>query len=72
MPRGDGTGPRGKGSGIGQGQGKGIGRGKGRGRAGYPIICVCPNCGKEISHRPGIPCNSVKCPQCGTVMARKN
>lgn len=70
MPRGDGTGPRGKGSGIGQGQGKGIGRGRGRG--GYPIICVCPNCGKEIYHRPGIPCNSVKCPQCGTVMARKN
>jgi len=69
MPGGrQGTGPRGQGGGRGQG----IGRGKGIGRGGCPVICVCPNCGTEISHTPGTPCNSIKCPQCGTVMTRKN
>ena len=68
MPRGNGTGPQGQGGGRGQGQGKGIGRGRG----GCPVICFCPNCGKELPHTPGIPCNSVNCPNCGTLMTRKN
>jgi len=88
MPRGDampggrqGTGPRGQGPGTGRGQGTGRGTQQGRGqgisrgqggRFGYTVICVCPNCGKEISRTPGTPCNSIKCPKCGTVMTRKN
>lgn len=65
MPRGDGTGPQG------QGRGKGVGRSKG-GRFGCLVVCICPNCGKELPHTLGVPCNSIKCPQCGTVMTRKN
>jgi len=86
MPRGDampggrqGTGPRGQGPGTGRGRGIGRGAQQGRsqgrgqgGRFGYMVICVCPNCGKEISHTPGTPCNSIKCPKCGTLMTRKN
>ncbi|MCK4357881.1 MAG: hypothetical protein KAW92_03935 [Candidatus Cloacimonetes bacterium] len=66
MPRGNGTGPQRQGIGRGQGQGKG------RGLGGCQVICICPNCRKEIPHTPGIPCNSVNCPNCGTLMTRKN
>ncbi len=33
--------------------------------------CVCPKCGHEEQHRPGIPCRSVKCSGCGAAMSRK-
>ena len=74
MPRGDGTGPRGQGPGTGRGMGGG--RGGGRGRmggfaAGPGGGCVCPGCGKTTPHRPGVPCNQSKCPDCGTTMTRK-
>jgi len=74
MPRGDGTGPRGQGPGTGRGMG--MGRGQGRGRmggyaAGPGGNCVCPSCGKTASHRVGVPCNQIKCPNCGAAMTRQ-
>ena len=33
--------------------------------------CVCPNCGERLAHQRGVPCNKVKCPGCGTMMARE-
>lgn len=63
MPRGDGTGPP---SG---GQGKGVGRtGRGLGPEGD---CVCPKCGKVAPHGRGVPCSSMKCPDCDANMTRK-
>lgn len=53
------------------------GRGRGgRGGMGGPNAagpggkCVCPNCGKKVSHQTGIPCYNQKCPKCGTKMIR--
>lgn len=49
----------------------------GRGRGGGPLAagpggsCVCPSCGHRQEHRAGQPCNSIKCPKCGTAMARE-
>ena len=80
MPGGDGTGPLGRGPGTGRGQGRGMGRGMGRGigrmggtraGAGSGGYCVCPNCGKKVAHQVGIPCYSIKCPDCGVGMARE-
>lgn len=72
MPRGDGTGPMGGGP---RGGGRGMGGGPGRGRrggfgAGVGGECVCPSCGTKAPHQRGIPCNTVKCPKCGTLMTR--
>lgn len=68
MPNKDGTGP------LGQGPitGRSIGRqgridGMRSGPGGY---CVCPKCSEKITHTPGIPCTSVKCPKCGAFMIR--
>ncbi len=79
MPRGDGTGPTGGGPGTGRGMGGGMGGGTGaggRGRMGGFGLgaggnCVCPSCGKKISHRQGVPCTQVKCPGCGAAMTRE-
>jgi len=27
--------------------------------------CVCPNCGKTTQHQRGVPCLSLRCPNCG-------
>jgi len=50
------------------------GRG-GRGRmGGFGLgpggFCICPNCGEKIPHQRGIPCYTVKCPNCGAPMTR--
>ncbi|MFH1875190.1 MAG: hypothetical protein ABH859_08450 [Pseudomonadota bacterium] len=71
MPRGDGTGPFGQGpSGGGGGRGAG-GRGRQGGFAAGPGgECMCPKCGQKTAHTRGTPCNSMKCPKCGTLMTR--
>jgi len=67
----------GKGKGRGQGRGSGRGQGQGPGRMGGPKAagpggsCVCPACGHKAPHQVGQPCNDVKCPKCGTAMARE-
>lgn len=73
MPGGDGTGPVGRGRGAGRGLGRG-GRFGGRmgGKAAGPGgKCVCPECGFEKAHTTGMPCNRIKCPECGKYMTRK-
>lgn len=55
---------------------KGTGRGRNQGnrapnRPGPEGICTCPQCGKEVSHKRGVPCYEVKCPDCGAQMIRK-
>lgn len=74
MPRGDGTGPDGTGPRGGGGGGRG-GQGRGGGRqggfaAGPGGECVCPKCGKKVSHDRGVPCNGIKCPDCDVPMTR--
>lgn len=74
MPRGDGTGPTGAGPGT--GRGTGMGRGAGRGRMGGQALgpggnCICPACGHKVAHQRGVPCNQLRCPQCGRAMARE-
>ena len=59
-----------------RGGGGGRGGGRGRGRmGGYGMgpsgLCQCPKCGKKVSHRPGIPCNQIICPECGIPMMRQ-
>ncbi|MFY1110937.1 MAG: DUF134 domain-containing protein [Methanosarcinaceae archaeon] len=69
MPGKDGTGPAGQGPVGGQGRGQGRGRG---GRFGGPEgNCVCPACGHEAPHTPGVPCSQMKCEKCGSPMVRK-
>lgn len=69
-PRRDGTGPAGPGAGQGAGMGCGMGMGKGAG-LGAGENCVCPKCGRKSSHTRGVPCNAIKCSQCGTTMVRE-
>jgi len=42
--------------------------GRGLGPGGY---CVCPVCGYRSPHRTGVPCYSVACPKCGSMMYRE-
>lgn len=75
MPRGDGTGPIGTGPigrGLGRGNrvGGGLGRMNGDLQAGEDGFCVCPKCGTKVKHQRAVPCNSIKCPQCGEIMTR--
>lgn len=71
MPGGDGNGPAGEGPGVGRSRG-GRGRCRIRGDAGGPEgTCICPECGHEMPHKPGVPCNEAKCEKCGTSMVRK-
>ena len=50
---------------------RGGGRGLGPNRLGPGGSCICPQCGKEVEHTTGQPCNQIKCPSCGTIMTRK-
>jgi predicted DNA-binding protein (UPF0251 family) len=34
-------------------------------------ICICPKCGEEKTHIPGVPCNQETCPKCNCIMVRK-
>jgi hypothetical protein len=78
MPGGDGRGPLGSGPrsgrrggelffGAGAGRGKGAGNRPGSGPGG---ICVCSSCNTQVAHHRGVPCSSVKCPNCGKQMVK--
>jgi hypothetical protein len=58
----------GRGRGIGQGRGRGSGNKPGSGPGGN---CVCPKCGKKVSHVVGQRCIDMTCPDCGTKMVRE-
>ena len=68
-----------RGAGRGMGGGGGAGRGSaggGAGRMGGQGLgaggeCVCPACGEKVPHTRGVPCNQMKCPKCGQLMARE-
>lgn len=72
MPRGDGTGPPGGNFSRRKG-GRGAAGRMGRG-GGFALgpggECVCPECAYRQPHTRGVPCNSLKCPKCGTPMTR--
>jgi len=52
------------------GQKRGMG-GNGRGGSGPGGYCICPNCGKKVPHKRGVPCITVKCPECNIAMIRE-
>ena len=35
-------------------------------------FCVCPQCGKRISHKPGHPCRKISCPDCEINLKRED
>jgi len=57
-------------SGRGRGGTGGRGRMNGPNAAGPGGSCVCPNCGKKVTHQVGVPCYQLICPKCGSKMAR--
>lgn len=68
--RGGGFSGTGRLSGRGKGSGRGCGCGKKSGQA-VSGECLCPVCGRSIPHPAGVPCSSLKCPDCATSMVRK-
>ena len=74
---GAGGGRGGGGGGMGQGQGRGgMGQGRGRGGGNKPGSgpggnCVCPKCGKKVSHVAGQRCMDLTCPDCGIRLVRE-
>ncbi len=59
------------GGGFGRGQGRGGRFAGNRGGLGPAGNCICPSCGYKVQKSPGVPCNQVKCPKCGTLMVRE-
>lgn len=53
-------------------RGDGQGNGGSRQGDGGADICVCPECGKEVEHKKGIPCSKIKCSKCDVAMVGKN
>ena len=51
-------------------RGRGLNQGNKAG-AGPGGNCICPECGKEVSHQRGMPCYKRECPECGAKMRRK-
>ena len=51
-------------------QGRGRKQGN-RAGAGPDGKCICPDCGKEVDHKRGVPCYKRKCPECGAFLRRK-
>jgi predicted DNA-binding protein (UPF0251 family) len=35
-------------------------------------LCICPRCGYEQKHQPGVPCSSQTCPNCQHHLIRKS
>jgi len=56
------------GKGLGYGGGHGRNHGGGFGVGGY---CVCAKCGTKVSHKQGVKCTTLKCPNCGHTMIRE-
>ena len=56
-----GSGPRRKRGGGGPGPDRGPGG-----------TCRCTVCGKTVPHQTGVPCNQLRCPDCGGLMARES
>ena len=54
-----------------RGQGPGRGRQPGGFGLGLGGQCVCPKCGKVVTHTRGVPCFEIICPDCKTPMTRK-
>jgi len=54
-----------------------VNRGTGKGKGNPPIgdggatICKCPDCGYEMPHVKGRPCNEHQCVKCGAYMVGK-
>jgi len=48
--------------------GRGMGQGLPRRGLGGFVNCRCPNCEYVIAHRRSIPCNQIRCPECGILM----
>jgi hypothetical protein len=67
MPGKDGTGPFGTGPVAGNAGHREQRRGIGAGPSG---CCVCPKCSEKVSHTAGVPCTSLKCPKCGSLLTR--
>ncbi len=62
----------GQGGGRGQGAGgQGMGRMGGRMAAGPCGFCVCAQCGRKEPHKRGVPCQELRCSECGAVMVRE-
>jgi len=38
---------------------------------GHNGFCICPKCGKRVSHKPGKPCRKTNCPDCEISMRRE-
>ena len=36
-----------------------------------PAFCICPQCGYEQPHVPGVPCRMTLCPHCNQPLTRK-
>lgn len=36
-----------------------------------PEKCICPDCGHEVDKKRGVPCRSMKCPECGAGLVAK-
>ena len=32
--------------------------------------CICPKCGNYVVHERGVPCQEMRCPNCGAKMLR--
>jgi len=54
---------------LARGEGQGVG-GPRQGDGGART-CICPNCGYTKIHQRATPCNSMKCPRCGTTLQGK-
>ena len=50
---------------------RGFGRGRHRGYGPVEGECICPKCDYTVKHEPGVPCNSMLCPECNIRMVRK-
>ncbi|MCK5808246.1 hypothetical protein KAH37_04585 [bacterium] len=61
---------------VGAGNGKGLGKGGGRGQNGgggfgTGGLCICGKCKTKVSHKQGVRCTDIKCPNCGHTMIRE-